>query len=159
MENAVEAVNTQRQADNIDNLPEIRLHKLKLLCETRWVEMHTTMDDYIVLYEPLLDCLGYQCNKRQLEFAVCNGSKWPAGLVVVIFLHHRMLMRLVFVLLHKVSQHDASVNEQGCCNCLRTNQTPGYHQKQPCNLYEETGLQHLYAASYDILCRDLGPYS
>ena len=58
LEKAIEAVNTQRQEDNTDNLPQIRLHKLKLQCETRWVERHTTLDDFIVLYEPLLDCLG-----------------------------------------------------------------------------------------------------
>ena len=34
-------------------------------------------------------------------------------------------------------------------------QTPGYLQKQPCHLPEETGVQLLCAASYDILCRDL----
>ena len=34
-------------------------------------------------------------------------------------------------------------------------QTPGYLQKQPCHLPEETGVQLTCAASYDILCRDL----
>ena len=34
-------------------------------------------------------------------------------------------------------------------------QTPGHLQKQPCHLPEETGVQLLCAASYDILCRDL----
>ena len=33
--------------------------------------------------------------------------------------------------------------------------TPGYLQKQPCHLPEETGVQLLCAASYDIWCRDL----
>ena len=33
-------------------------------------------------------------------------------------------------------------------------QTPGYLQKQPCHLPEETGVQLLCAASYDIWCRD-----
>ena len=55
---AIEAVNTQRQEENRDNLPQIRFHKLKLLCEMRWVERHTTLDDFIILYEALLDCLG-----------------------------------------------------------------------------------------------------
>ena len=31
----------------------------------------------------------------------------------------------------------------------------GYHQKQPCDLHEETGVQLMCAASYDIWCRDL----
>ena len=34
-------------------------------------------------------------------------------------------------------------------------QTPGYLQKQPCHLLEETGVQLLCAASYEILCRNL----
>ena len=34
-------------------------------------------------------------------------------------------------------------------------QTPGYLQKQPCHLSEETCVQLLCAASYDIWCRDL----
>ena len=34
-------------------------------------------------------------------------------------------------------------------------QTPGYLQKQPCRLPEETGVQLLCAASYGIWCRDL----
>ena len=34
-------------------------------------------------------------------------------------------------------------------------QTPGYLQKQPCHLPEETGVRLLCAASYDIWCRDL----
>ncbi len=34
-------------------------------------------------------------------------------------------------------------------------QTPGYLQKQPCRLPEETGVQLLCAASYDIWCTDM----
>ena len=34
-------------------------------------------------------------------------------------------------------------------------QIPGYLQNQPCHLPEETGVQLLYAASYDIWCRDM----
>ena len=34
-------------------------------------------------------------------------------------------------------------------------QTPGYLQKQPCHLPEETCVQLLCAASYDTWCRDL----
>ena len=34
-------------------------------------------------------------------------------------------------------------------------QIPGYLQKQPCHLPEETSVQLLCAASYDIWCRDL----
>ena len=34
-------------------------------------------------------------------------------------------------------------------------QTPGYLQKQPCDLPEETSVQLLCGATYDIWCRDL----
>ena len=34
-------------------------------------------------------------------------------------------------------------------------QTPGHLQKRPCHLPEETGVQLMCAASYDIWCRDL----
>ena len=34
-------------------------------------------------------------------------------------------------------------------------QTPGYLQKQPCHLPEETGVQRLCTASYGIWCRYL----
>ena len=34
-------------------------------------------------------------------------------------------------------------------------QSPGHLQKHPCHLPEETGVQLLCAASYDIWCRDL----
>ena len=36
-----------------------------------------------------------------------------------------------------------------------TRQTPGYLQKKPCHLPEETDVQLLCAASYNIWCRDL----
>ena len=97
----------QRQEENRDNLPQIRFHRLKLLCEMQWVERHTTLDDFIILYEAVRLPGIYQCNKRQLEFEVCNGSKWAAGLVVVIFLHHRVHMHLVFVRLHKDDDYQA----------------------------------------------------
>ena len=38
---------------------------------------------------------------------------------------------------------------------LYGSQMPGYLQKEPCHLPEETGVQLLCAASYDIWCRDL----
>ena len=43
-----------------------------------------------------------------------------------------------------------SMNNHGRLGGIR--QTPGYLQKQPCRLLEETGVQLLRAASYDILC-------
>ena len=38
---------------------------------------------------------------------------------------------------------------------IMAGQTPGYIRKQTCHLPEETGLQLVCAASYDIWCRDL----
>ena len=41
--------------------------KIKPLCETRWVERHTTLQDFEDLYEPLLVCLE--------EISMSKGSK------------------------------------------------------------------------------------
>ena len=49
-------------------------------------------------------------------------------------------------------QRDTMKNH-GRLGALR--QTPGYLQKQPCHLPEETGVQLLCAASYDIWCGEL----
>lgn len=35
----------------------VRLKKIKTLCETRWVERHTSLQDFAVLYPAILDCL------------------------------------------------------------------------------------------------------
>ena len=45
-------------------------------------------------------------------------------------------------------QRDTTMNH-GRLGGIR--QTPGYHQKQPCHLPEETGVQLMCATSYDIL--------
>jgi hypothetical protein len=34
-----------------------KLQKVKVLCETRWVERHTNLEHFQELYEPMLDCL------------------------------------------------------------------------------------------------------
>ena len=44
------------------NNVEITRQKFKLLCETRWVECHTTFDDFADLFEPLLHCLDEIAN-------------------------------------------------------------------------------------------------
>ena len=49
-------------------------------------------------------------------------------------------------------QRDTTKNH---CRLGGIRQTPGYVQKQPCHLPEETSVQLLGAASYDIWCRDL----
>ena len=66
LEKTIEAVNTQHQEDNRDNLLQIRLHKLTLQCETRCVGRLTTLDDFIVLYEPLLDWKKRRVKCQQL---------------------------------------------------------------------------------------------
>ena len=52
----------------------ISQQKLKFLCDTRWVERHTTFEDVLALYEPLLACL---------EAMVANADKvWDAKSIV-----------------------------------------------------------------------------
>ena len=40
---------------------EIPRCKFKLLCETRWVERHTALEDFNYLYEPIINCLEQMC--------------------------------------------------------------------------------------------------
>lgn len=40
---------------------EVPRHKFKLLCETRWVERHTALEDFYYLYEPISSCLEQMC--------------------------------------------------------------------------------------------------
>ena len=54
LEEAIKSINAERRS--VKRL-EITQHKFKLLCETRWVERHTTLEDFADLYEPLLNCL------------------------------------------------------------------------------------------------------
>ena len=57
-----------------------------------------------------------------------------------------------YSLKEKPGQRDTTKNH-GRLGGIR--QTPGHLQKQPCHLPEETGVQLLCAAIYDIWCRDL----
>ncbi|XP_072172497.1 52 kDa repressor of the inhibitor of the protein kinase-like [Diadema setosum] len=57
LEKSIQLVNTERREGGQNALPQIPLGKLKLLCETRWVERHTALEDFLTLYEPLIDCL------------------------------------------------------------------------------------------------------
>ncbi|XP_065199035.1 uncharacterized protein LOC135830743 [Sycon ciliatum] len=54
MEASMEAENAKRKAAN---QPPIRAQKLKLLCETRWVERHTALTDFRELYPAVVHCL------------------------------------------------------------------------------------------------------
>ena len=53
LERAIEKENTRRR---VAEEPDIPLRKIGVLCETRWVERHTTLADFHVLYTPLLKC-------------------------------------------------------------------------------------------------------
>ena len=53
LERAIEEENTRRRGAEE---PDIPLRKIGVLCETRWVERHTTLADFHVLYTPLLKC-------------------------------------------------------------------------------------------------------
>ena len=55
--------------------------------------------------------------------------------------------------LRKISRANNTAENHGRLGGIR--QTPGYLLKQPCHLLEETCVQLLCAASYDIWCRDL----
>ena len=50
LEGTIENLNGERRE-------QIPLQKLKLLCETRWIERHTALQDFVVLSEPLMHCL------------------------------------------------------------------------------------------------------
>ena len=54
LEASVRMINDDRNNDN-----KITKSKIKPLCETRWVERHTSLEDFRHLYEPLLDCLQF----------------------------------------------------------------------------------------------------
>ena len=54
LESSVKHVNEERQ---VHNKLQISKTKFKLLCETRWVERHTAMEDFHHLYESLVMCL------------------------------------------------------------------------------------------------------
>ena len=67
LEVAVDEVNQRRcKSDQISKT------KLSMFCETRWVEKHTTIQDFHIMYEPLLNCL---------EAISCLESHWDAKAV------------------------------------------------------------------------------
>ena len=67
LEVAVDEVNQKRcKSDQISKA------KFSMFCETRWVEKHTTLQDFHIMYEPLLNCL---------EAISCLESHWDAKAV------------------------------------------------------------------------------
>ena len=51
---ALDTVNAERSSQDC---PLIKHEKVKVLCETRWVERHTTLEDFHQMYEAIIDCL------------------------------------------------------------------------------------------------------
>ena len=49
---AIESYNNGRSP-----LDQIKRSKFDLFCETRWVEKHTALNDFNIMYEPLIECL------------------------------------------------------------------------------------------------------
>ena len=53
---AVESAKRKETAATFTALRTISKSKIKTLCKTRWVERYTTLEDFYVLYEAILDC-------------------------------------------------------------------------------------------------------
>ncbi|XP_078585777.1 52 kDa repressor of the inhibitor of the protein kinase-like [Branchiostoma floridae x Branchiostoma japonicum] len=54
LEKTIKTVDEEREAAGLTALTK---KKMKPMCETRWVEKHTCLEDFLELHEPLLDCL------------------------------------------------------------------------------------------------------
>jgi hypothetical protein len=59
LESCIETVNCERIASG---KPKISNQKVKLLCETRWVERHTSLDEFEDTYEAVLECMTRICD-------------------------------------------------------------------------------------------------
>lgn len=55
LESCIDRTNAKRMSDGVSR--KITHKKVKLLCETRWVERHSCMEDFHELYESILICL------------------------------------------------------------------------------------------------------
>ena len=58
LERSVELLNSKRTATHEPLIPKL---KLKLLCETRWVERHTALNDFKLLYDAVVYTLECIC--------------------------------------------------------------------------------------------------
>ena len=64
LEKSVQLANSERSAEEE---PLISKTKIKMLCETRWVERHTVLEDFDEMYAAILDCLDNIASPRQRE--------------------------------------------------------------------------------------------
>ncbi|XP_035660282.1 52 kDa repressor of the inhibitor of the protein kinase-like [Branchiostoma floridae] len=84
LEKAVENENEERRAAGRTQLLKT---KVKPMCETRWVEKHTCLEDFHELHEPLTDCLeaitseeGWDAKARTEAGGLLSQLKRPAFL-------------------------------------------------------------------------------
>ena len=61
----LEKINDERRENNEDCLPK---KKLKLLCDTSWVERHTALADFVELYDAAVYCI----QKKQLGSSIAR---------------------------------------------------------------------------------------
>lgn len=107
LETSLTAVNNQRQQDGCTL---IKCYKLKTLCETRWVERHTTLQNISHIYEAIVHCLtaitsrNTDCNWDTKSVTEASGllmhitnSKWIVAINV--YLHFSGYLRTLSVLL------------------------------------------------------------
>ena len=72
MEVSISAENSKRsEADQ----PPIRAEKVKMLCETRWVERHTALTDFRELYPAVVHCLQVISGQAQAATEVTYDAK------------------------------------------------------------------------------------
>ena len=67
LEQSTEEINIQRKRES---LKEVGVRKVKLLCETRRVERHTTLEEFREMYEVNIDCLT--------AISKNEGNKWSS---------------------------------------------------------------------------------
>lgn len=64
LERSIEKINNWRKESTIPGIDLIKVSKAKVLCETRWVERHTTLEDFNGLFEAVLDCMDTILTER-----------------------------------------------------------------------------------------------
>ena len=72
LETCIDRANEKRRKEK---QKEIKRKKFKLLCETRWVERHTALEDFHELYEPIKNCLARIAAPQVMEDEP-GGIKW-----------------------------------------------------------------------------------
>ena len=66
-------LSTDQRQRKREGLKEVGAGKMKLLCETRWVEPHATLEEFREMYEPILDYPTAISNN--------DGNKWSSNTV------------------------------------------------------------------------------